>query len=141
MGSVLIKAGDSKLKRASEFSTICAYAGSRMDVSTVLSCQSGRGKWIVFFFFSSFSSFLSPDIRGAKELLTALKEKHRRKKRKKKKKKKKKNPFTSACSKWMFFFFFFFFFSYVFVVIHRWYRRDERSLAHPLRICCTDVQQ
>jgi hypothetical protein len=27
------------------------------------------------------------------------------------------------------------------VVIHRWYRRDERSLAHPLRICCTDVQQ
>ena len=32
MGSVLIKAGDSKLKRASEFSTICAYAGSRMDV-------------------------------------------------------------------------------------------------------------
>ena len=27
------------------------------------------------------------------------------------------------------------------VVIHRWYRRDERSLAHPLRIRCTDVQQ
>jgi hypothetical protein len=29
------------------------------------------------------------------------------------------------------------------VVIHRWYtcRRDERSLAYPLRICCTDVQQ
>ena len=25
MGSVLIKAGNSKLKRASEFSTICAY--------------------------------------------------------------------------------------------------------------------
>lgn len=39
MGSVLIKAGDSKLKRASEFSTICAYAGSRMDV-----CEAGREK-------------------------------------------------------------------------------------------------
>jgi len=25
------------------------------------------------------------------------------------------------------------------VVIHRWYRTDERSLAHPLRICCTDT--
>jgi hypothetical protein len=35
MGSVLIKAGDSKLKRASEFSTICAYAGSRIGVKVV----------------------------------------------------------------------------------------------------------
>jgi hypothetical protein len=44
MGSVLIKAGDSKLKRASEFS-ICAYAGSRMDVNRQAgpNCQPGPG--------------------------------------------------------------------------------------------------
>ena len=45
MGSVLIKAGDSKLKRASEFSTICAYAGSRMDVIDKFGIEPLMGKF------------------------------------------------------------------------------------------------